>query len=652
MQNLRNPLGILLSLVVALFLGACSEKQASPDTEAAAEKIVITRKDDLPRHTYQLAIPAVALYDPANRAVLMALAEQMRSDVEADLAAYDIQDANTLQGFYGDLGTVAMLQERWQDYLDLLQKRRALETKEANRLTMGLAGEAVATAQLAGAEDINAAVADFLAARLAELPYATVQDNLKQAKGRSEILSRALVLGSIESGVQPVLDKTEGEMSYDITSRLVGTSFTLDYYLPAVEGINRAYAAVIEANKVEKEDIWEARKVALEANADASPVVIAVWDSGVDVALFDEPSQLWENAGEVPGNGIDDDNNGFIDDVHGIAWSLHADKEVSLLFPIGDFPRDEAVMQQQVKGLTDITSAVDSEEATALRKELANLEQADVKDFIESLNIYSNYSHGTHVAGIALEDNPFARLLVTRITFGHTMIPEKPTLEQARKDAAMLQETIAYFKANGVRAVNMSWGGSLRGIESALEAHNEGATPEERKALAREIYTIGNDAFRQAIQEAPGILFITSAGNSDNDVNFDEFYPSSYDYANVLTVGAVDEAGSETSFTSLGSVVDLYANGFEVDSYVPGGNRIKFNGTSMASPQVLNLVSKLLALSPELTTQELRDLIMQGTDVEQLESREIRLMNPQRSLELLEQRQASVQYKGIPESQG
>ena len=41
-------------------------------------------------------------------------------------------------------------------------------------------------------------------------------------------------------------------------------------------------------------------------------------------------------------------------------------------------------------------------------------------------NTPQSAAHGTHVAGIALDDNPFARLLVTRITFGHTVIPEEP----------------------------------------------------------------------------------------------------------------------------------------------------------------------------------------------------------------------------------
>ena len=102
----------------------------------------------------------------------------------------------------------------------------------------------------------------------------------------------------------------------------------------------------------------------------------------------------------------------------------------------------------------------------------------------------------------------------------------------------------------------------------------------------------------------------------------------------MISVGAVDAAGDETSFTSLGKV-EIYANGFEVESYVPGGNRIKFNGTSMSSPQVLNLAAKLLALAPSLTTAELRELILDGSDERELRTRTIQLMNPAASVQLL-----------------
>lgn len=44
---------------------------------------------------------------------------------------------------------------------------------------------------------------------------------------------------------------------------------------------------------------------------------VAVLDSGIVVDHEDLAANLWTNPGEIPGNGIDDDNNGFIDDVHG-----------------------------------------------------------------------------------------------------------------------------------------------------------------------------------------------------------------------------------------------------------------------------------------------------------------------------------------------
>jgi len=40
-------------------------------------------------------------------------------------------------------------------------------------------------------------------------------------------------------------------------------------------------------------------------------------DSGLDYSHPDLRANLWVNGGEVPGNGLDDDGNGYVDDVHG-----------------------------------------------------------------------------------------------------------------------------------------------------------------------------------------------------------------------------------------------------------------------------------------------------------------------------------------------
>src|SRR5262249_47491009 len=51
--------------------------------------------------------------------------------------------------------------------------------------------------------------------------------------------------------------------------------------------------------------------------------IVAVIDTGVDYTHPDLAANIWTNPGEIPGNGKDDDHNGYIDDVHGYDFVNH-----------------------------------------------------------------------------------------------------------------------------------------------------------------------------------------------------------------------------------------------------------------------------------------------------------------------------------------
>src|SRR3954451_4350633 len=57
----------------------------------------------------------------------------------------------------------------------------------------------------------------------------------------------------------------------------------------------------------------------------SKPVIVAVIDSGVDTTNADLKNILWHNPKEIAGNGLDDDGNGYVDDVYG--WNFLGGKD-------------------------------------------------------------------------------------------------------------------------------------------------------------------------------------------------------------------------------------------------------------------------------------------------------------------------------------
>jgi len=598
----------------------------------AQDKKKISKLDDLPRYTYATDIKASELLVSENEFV--SLSKEVRRDIQNTLNEYEIEDKTTLKGYYATLRNLDLLEGNLESAMEHIQKILLLQEKPSDKLMSGIIDlsliEALQNNESGDEETTRDLFNKNLKDRVNTLPWDVVQDDVEQLKGNYEILSKNVLVGLIQTQIDPSVEKAKN-ISGDAAARIIGFRKFIEFIIPIKEDAVEILGSYIEANKVEKEDIWKNRDVDLSETTDLSNVMVGIWDSGVDVDVFS--NQVFINSNEKV-DGIDNDNNGFVDDVNGIAFSLEEDYTTRLLYPMTEKDlQNYSNMTMQIKGLMDLQAAINSPEATELKKKMSSMNPEDLKPFLEELGLFGMYVHGTHVAGIAINNNPYAEVLVARITFDHHAIPAPPTVEVAEKAANNYMETVKYFQANNVRVVNMSWGWTLKEIEGMLEANGIGKDAEERSKLTRKIFDIYKDGLYNAIKSAPEILFITAAGNSDNDVTFDEVIPSFFDLPNLITVGAVDQAGEETGFTSFGESVDVHANGFEVDSYLPGGGKIEMSGTSMASPNAVNLAAKLLALDYSLSTSDLIKLIKVGAD--KSDDGRITLINPKRSVELL-----------------
>jgi hypothetical protein len=188
--------------------------------------------------------------------------------------------------------------------------------------------------------------------------------------------------------------------------------------------------------------------------------------------------------------------------------------------------------------------------------------------------------HGTHIAGTILgfpAADPGNMELINVRTHGDDGL-------------GLLFEAVCgiyYAAQKEARVINLSWG--YNGVLSTV--------------------------FESAIQRAGadcGALFVTSAGNSQNDNDMLPHYPSGFDLPNVIAVAALrTDGGGLLSQSSFGlESVDIAAPGEDIVSVVPGGALEAKSGTSMAAAAVTRVAGQLYDERPDLTYLNIREAIL------------------------------------------
>ena len=136
-------------------------------------------------------------------------------------------------------------------------------------------------------------------------------------------------------------------------------------------------------------------------NMKSEKVVVAVIDSGTDIEHEDLKDKIWVNKDEIPGNGIDDDQNGYIDDVHG--WNFLGGKDGRML-------NDETIEVTRIyKKYTDRFEGKE-------RADLTNEEKIDYDKYLEYKDLFEK------ALAAAKEDSAKTMQIVNRYKEYHSLL--------------------------------------------------------------------------------------------------------------------------------------------------------------------------------------------------------------------------------------
>ena len=591
-------------------------------------KRAVQSEADLPRVAYPVT-GSVSTLLQSEDSVFASKVKQAGADLDGLFADYDIQDKATLISMLTAKLSLQELGGEDAAGLETIAKLRELQSKPDLKLTVALFDEAILKARQTGKKGAGyeQEVESIYREAVNALPWEVVQDVVKSARSTSGLLSESFLLGRAQEELQPEIDKS-GSLSRDSMYALLGARANLRVKLPLNSIRRNVLKAYVAARDTKKPDIWTAREVTLSNEDHPQKVLVGIWDSGFDTTVY--PGHLYSYADPKPYP------------AQGLAFTDDGNSSASALYPLTPEQKQQyPKLSEDLEAISDLQVGDETPVAEAFKKRLATMSKEDVNKLFERFSFFGNMAHGTHVAGIAIKGNPAAQLVVFRFNDGLSReLHFPPSTDWAHRMAANFKRIGEFCAQHKVRVVNLSWGDDPREFEDWLARTKGNQTAEERKKEAADLFSIWKQAIIDAMTAAPNTLFVSAAGNQDSDSGFLQDVPSSLELPNLITVGATNQAGDATSFTSYGKTVVVYANGYHVESFIPGGKKVRFSGTSMAAPQVTNLAAKLFAVDPSLTADQAKELIIAGSTLSADGKR--KLIDEKRSLELIKGKGAAT----------
>jgi cell wall-associated protease len=222
----------------------------------------------------------------------------------------------------------------------------------------------------------------------------------------------------------------------------------LDYRTDSVfgAGVNRAYENLLKGKK-------------------AVPVIVAVIDMGVDTAHEDLAGHIWTNPKEIPGNGIDDDHNGYVDDIHG--WNFLGGKNgKNIRIESYESYREYFRLKNQPPGKNNpdqfsdslyrekvrkyfLKDSLQQEQTVALLDQV--IPQMRSADSILKLNLRKDSIYARDVIDYQPSDSAFARVKRNTLTYfrKYGMTPDMSL-------GWFIQEADQYLQSSRVKLKNLS----------------------------------------------------------------------------------------------------------------------------------------------------------------------------------------------------